>query len=500
MRRSLLVVAALGTIASGCALTLDPDEYLDAPPGSGGKGLGGAGGAGATASAAGGGGDPACSSDEAPTIAWSSHISADPSAVYARDVAADSDGNIYLLTTCVSGATIVDSMLGLDCASAAEHLVVIKLDATGVPLWSTTITSATFAERAAIAVGDSDAVWVAGGYGALAGEPVAITGCPTEMSAGGRDGFLARLHKDGGSCAWLASFGGNAGDDYATDVVGIDSDSVAVVGRFTGAMTIGTTQLTTSLMPSTFVARFDSAGTSAWAIDLKGGAVDEPDVRVAWGGGKLVAAGTFDGALDGKIPPNGGGRDIFALDIGPVSGMHGAPALFGGVQEDRLLDVAIDARGPTLLASFETGQLDLGGSIGTLVSDSRELVVLGLSPDLSPRFALDEDGQIAPLGSLAAGASNGDLFFAVSSGETLEDSPSVAQGLDVYAGRIGCDGKLRWIDRFGDGDSQTAAGAAMLPDGTAVIAGDFNGAIDLDAHLDSGTGRDVFAVRFDSPR
>jgi hypothetical protein len=76
-----------------------------------------------------------------------------------------------------------------------------------------------------------------------------------------------------------------------------------------------------------------------------------------------------------------------------------------------------------------------------------------------------------------------------------------ANGKDVFIGRVGCAGQLRWIDGFGDGDGQHAHGVTPAPEGGAYLAGNFLGSINFgQGNLPAGEFTDVFVAHFAPPR
>jgi hypothetical protein len=498
------------SLSAGCMLVLDPDDYGDPPVDGGDTSVGGTGGMGGATSAtgpgAGGGGgvvDPECSSEKLSVdTTWSRTGDADPGTVHAIDVTSDAAGNVYLLGACTGTAMVAGQTI--DCTDG-ETMFVLKMSPEGRSHWHKRIVSSTLAPRAVIAVAaDGSRIWVAGGYGAAVdgSDDIAVAGCieTVDLADGGSgDLFVAQLNVDG-ACQWVQRHGGFAGSDYVTDLAVMDASTVAVVGRFHDEMNIGEKTIATSLANgAAFAATFNDDGIPGWLQGFDAGNVEDTDVRVAYRSGVLVAAGTFDGNFAGSNVMGGGYSDIFIVPLDDKeAGAPGTAVLLGGSSHDRLLDLTLGALGPTVLIGFQSPELKVGAE--SLTADAAmEAAVIGLSGSLGLRFAIDLDGSVEE-GSAMTDENDHDVVFTVTSGKSLTGTIT-ANGKDVFIGRVGCAGQLRWIDGFGDGDGQHAHGVTPAPEGGAYLAGNFLGSIDFgQGNLPAGEFTDVFVAHFAPPR
>jgi len=501
---------------AGCALLLDPDDYLDPPTGStstgaasdvgGGSGSGGEGGS-AALGGGGTGGLPGCAAAEDVGADWSAQLgsSSRVAGVAALDVATDGDDNVYLLGRCVDPTEYEGNFMPCP-ASLGETYFVLKLDNSGNVAWHRTIVASTLHARAAIAAGAGD-VWIAGGFTPGASTAIEFRApnetaadCAADAEHDGEEIFVAHLSAFDGQCTKVGVHGGIGaqippGDDYATDVTVLEDGTAVVVGHYEGTVTSLALQATTAHNGS-FAARFALDVEPEWAFDLGGANVVDNEVRVAYRNPKLWVAGTYDGTFQGAGANPGGQRDVFIVQL-DASGDFGPAARFGGVGQDRLLEVAVGQAGPTLLVSSENG---IKAGRFAMASDSTEAAVIGLSSQLVPTFLADLDGSVAPdAGSLVTDDPSGDVIFAVTSNQTLTGTDGTG-GNDVYVGRVGCGGAVRWIRRFGDNDLQVDRGLALDTQRRVYLAGTFAGAIDFGAGgMTAGVGSDAFLTRFLPP-
>jgi len=487
-------------VSWGCALLLDPDDYVDPPAPSsstsaGAAGTGGQGGDSGNPAAgpggAGGAGAAACS--ELPMMAaWDVELGGEfgePEG--ALDVAAGSNA-IYAVGRCQGKAHVVGTPFVVDCVAADVRNFVMKLADNGSPVWSKPIRSEAMEDRIAVAIAPDGSVWVAGGFGGMGAFSVAD--CASATSGGSSDVFVAHLDPNG-LCLGSTTFMGGL-RDYATDIVALPEGGAVVTGRYHGTMYVAGEPMQTDINNGdTFVVALDADAAMVWGRAMNGGGVDEADVRLALAGDDVFLAGTFEGGFNGQPPP-GKVRNVFVARLGAEGGDLEAFNLFGGAQEDRLLDVAITSVGPALLVSFEPGTLQVGDA--TLSSDAMNVALIGLTPELEPTFAVDLEGLVTE-GSLVADPGSDDLLFAVTSTMGVAGMASSGNDRDVYLGRAGCLGQVRWLHRLGDGDAQYGRGVAMLA-GSLLVAGEFGGDIAFGLHnVSAGTGADGFVARYDIP-
>ena len=185
---------------------------------------------------------------------------------------------------------------------------------------------------------------------------------------------------------------------------------------------------------------------------------------------------------------------------GGVSGFAGAaPAEQEVLQGDRYIaQVVADREGNLVLVGFFQGALDLGA--GPVQSNGRYDVLvakLDRTGALLWSRSFGDSGEqfgsavaVAPDGSIViAGEFNGSVDFG--------GGPLVSAGAeDIFVAKLDRDGGYLWAQRFGDADSQTADAVALTSDGGVVLAGHFDGTLELTAEpLTSAGGQDILVLR-----
>lgn len=145
---------------------------------------------------------------------------------------------------------------------------------------------------------------------------------------GAGDYFVAKYHSDG-TFGWAAQAGGTGrhqGHGIAVDVTG----NVYLAATFSGTAEIGSTTLTSTGWDNVYVAKFDSSGTSEWAVHSPGNYYHVASGVAADPYGNVYAAGWFQGrAAFGQLDPlaSPGTTDLFVarlgnFDLNPILDVH----------------------------------------------------------------------------------------------------------------------------------------------------------------------------------
>ena len=158
----------------------------------------------------------------------------------------------------------------------AYDVFVDKFDANGNLVWDRRFGSQTLDEGRAVAV-DPSGVYVAGfAYGTI----------PGESTSGQEDAFVRKYDADG-NVLWTRQFG-TSSPDFG-NAVASDTSGVYVAGTTTGTFP---GQQATNGVSSTFIRKYDGAGTELWTREFEGGSAQAGGIA-ADSTGLYVAGTTF---------------------------------------------------------------------------------------------------------------------------------------------------------------------------------------------------------------
>lgn len=177
-------------------------------------------------------------------------------------------------------------------------------------------------------------------------------------------------------------------------------------------------------------------------------------------------------------------------------------AAFGGPGDQTPWGVAADSAGNVIIAGELKGSAGFGGQEMTSAGGG-DVLVVKLSPsgevlwsrkygdgqDQSARaVAVDGGGNV-----LVAGVFQGTLKF----GETWDAKHASLGGDDVFVVKLSAAGEHVWSRSFGGSGAQIARSIAVEPSGNAVVAGEFDGSMDLDGvvMITSSGMRDAFVLK-----
>lgn len=226
--------------------------------------------------------------DAAGTPVWLKRIGGTSTAdQYPRRVAVDASGNIYVIGGFVGSTTVGATTLS---ASGSQDVMVIKFDASGTPVWFKKFGGNMDDTANAITVDSAGNVFIAGRF-----QNTINLGGTVHVSTGDSDVFVAKLDSTG-AVVWGRKLGGTLFD--SADGIALDgAGNVVVLGNYTGSITVGAATLNSGSQMSSFVARFDSAGTLLWGNGAT--CTDSSfftDLKVGADGG-IYFCGRFGGTL-----------------------------------------------------------------------------------------------------------------------------------------------------------------------------------------------------------
>jgi hypothetical protein len=253
------------------------------------------------------------------SLAWSSYLGGSSMDAPGYGIAVDGGGNVHVAGDTQS--TDFPSTGGFDTAmSGPWDAFVTKIDAAGSSLaWSSYLGGIGSDYGRGLAIDGAANVYLTGDTNSL--DFPAMGGFDTDRNGVAGDAFVTKVNAAGNSLAWSSYLGGSTVD--AGYAIAVDTAGNAYVTGYTWSANFPANQgfdNTLGGAQDAFVTKVDASGASlAWSSYL-GGSGDDHGWGVAFGGGRVAAAGW---TLSVDFPSGGGldstlsGMDAFVTRIDP---------------------------------------------------------------------------------------------------------------------------------------------------------------------------------------
>jgi len=357
-----------------------------------------------------------------------------------------------------------------------------------------------------IAIDTSGNVYVTGVF-----QELAYFGATTLTSAGGKDGFVAKLNA-GGTILWAKSWG-TAADEFGRGI-GVDSSGNVYALGTRGSY-------------DTFDFRkFSATGTSVWSQTIVTGsntaisgdlAVDAP--------GNVFVAGSFNGTVDFDtsarthlVNDGPGGYGAFVLKLNK-DGKFGwvtpfvSQSVNGVAGYSSATSVTLDSSGNVIVAGYYAGTVDFnpGNSVFNLPTSGRAFITkLSSSGGLTWAKALEANSTTFVNG-LAVDSSN-NIYATGSYYGTVDLDPgagvysvTAAAASDIFVLKLNSAGTFVWASTFSGSTNpvnQRGYGIAVGgPSNKVYVVGMFTETLDFDPadplhlhYLDAGVYADGFLL------
>ncbi len=389
--------------------------------------------------------------DSAGMLLWARSFGG-PDSDAGTSIAVDPSGNV--LTTGWFRATVdFDPGPGeSNLTTANEYSCFIsKLDSNGDFVWVKQLGGTDLSEGDSVAADSAGNVYSTGYfYGTIDLDPGA--GVSNAAAAGFDDVFLSKLDS-AGNFIWGRRYGGS-GYDYGNSLVLDAAANIYTIGAFQNAVDFdpgpGISNLSSKGDIDVYVARFDSAGTLAWARSFGASGGDFGGGIAVDSSGSVLTTGTFFGAVD--------------FDPGP-----GAFSINSGNSDDIFVS-KLDAAGNFVWARRLGGsQYDYGA--GLVVDSANNVYIAGL---------FDGTADFDP----GTGVSN----------------LTSAGGDDIFVSKLDSSGDFVWAQRKGGKADESAESIAIDGSGDILTTGWFNGTADFNptgapSKLTSSGSDDIFLFK-----
>jgi hypothetical protein len=338
------------------------------------------------------------------TLLWTLGDASTSSTTEATGLAV-SGNSVYVTGTCLGPAQF--GSIQIDNGTFGSRSFVAKITDAGSSAsytWAAGISGHNGTNLPTVAA-DGSNVYVAGNFIGTA------TLGPTSLSStGGKDIFVAKLADAGPSYSWIwAQQVGGTGEDLAT-AISTNGPSVYLAGTFSGSTSVGSIPLTSAGGTDGFVAKLTDTGSSgnvAWARAIGGTGADQLRAVLVSGTQVYLAGKFFDTVgFDASSLSSAGGADGFVAqlnDAGSSAGFGWAQRV-GGPSEDQLTALSMNSAGLYLTGSFQgtasvgsttlTAAPTASGGVGTNI-----LVARFREPISNPQFAWAQQAGNSPIGS-----------------------------------------------------------------------------------------------------
>jgi hypothetical protein len=396
------------------------------------------------------------------------------------------------------------------CAAVGDE------DCDGVPcseaVWNALFGDASgqqiFGLAADPATGRIAAVGTFAGTVSFGGEPLTTTGGASDW-----DAFVAVFAADG-THLWSKSFG--AADEQKAEAVVFDSaGQLWATGTFRGTTAFGGPALTARGAMDGFVvvlAGADGSYVHSLQIAETGATLTKSPRDIALSGTDVVVAGDYTGQWCTLGPaPCAASQATGAFVLKLASdGSTLWRAQIDSLGEQQAMAIAVDATGSVVLGGSFSQTLDPGG--GNTLTTPNATTRHGFLSKLDGSTGLGQWSRTLGNGAtttdgwvqaVAVGPDGGVVIAGYTTGDIRFDSADIIAGTgaaDGFVAKYSSTNVAQWrlaLGQTGEPTNQEARAVAVDSQNNVVVAGSFEGVMNLGAGLASEGGRDVFLAKLD---
>ncbi len=419
-----------------------------------------------------------------------------------------SDAETEAISTLADGSAIVTGIFEGDVtfgsttltSAGSDDIYVAKLDASGSYVWATRAGSTSFDGGYGVSTLADGSAIVTGQF-----RGTVTFGSHTLISTAGRsDVFVAKINASG-SFVWATKAGGTS-TDKAWYVRTLADGSAILTGYFRGTATFGSTTLTsTGGSDDIFVAKVDASGSFVWATQAGGTTSTDEGVGVSTlADGSTIVTGVFEGpATFGSTTLAGtGAADIFVAKINP-SGSFVWVTQAGGTSTDEAFRTSTLADGSAIVEGYFTGAASFGPF--TLTSAGAEDYFVAKVDSSGTFLWATRAGGTGDDGTESWGVSalvDGSAIVSGSFENTADFGSTTltsAGDWDVFVAKVDSSGSFLWATQGGGSGEDKGWDVGTLADGSAIVAGPFDGTAAFGSTTLTTFAGDAYVVKVVSP-
>ena len=302
---------------------------------------------------------------------------------------------------------------------------------------------------------------------------------------GGEDVFLAATGTGGAEAAWAISMGSTLDDQLDALIIAPDGD-LLVAGSYWLEGFFGDTTIQTSLHPrAIFLARFDPAGQLLWVRSIEGSGLKQVNDLAVDAPGGLYLAGYFSEllAIDDDTLTAAGTSDLFLLKL--TAGGNLIWSVQEGLKGDtRAVALAVEAGGQVVISGYFNDTTRIAGEVFTANTADRDVFLARYDEQGSGLWARKAGGVLEDDVSKLAIDANGDIYAAgfLIGVMTLDENLSIQSSTgwsDFYLLRYSADGTPLAARAMG-GTRLQEASDLVIAGGKFLISGFYQGEMTID--------------------
>ncbi len=306
-------------------------------------------------------------------------------------------------------------------------------------------------------------------------------GCGPRTAVGTWDMYVAK-HGSAGACAWMATAGGAGDMTFATGVALDAGGNVYVAGGFGTSIDFGGGTAFTAVGGwDGFLARYDAAGTLAWA-ERFGGPDDEYPIGVATNGMLVAITGAFRGttALGATATPlaSKGEGDVFVAGYRAATGLYQWSHAWGNVDEDAPTAIAMNGTKIVVSGAYQD-TIDFGAAGRIASAGSYDGMIVSFDLSGIPTAASSVGGaDFDAVASVAIDAQTGSVVAGGYFGAAAHVGAALLTGAGSLSGFVArYDAALapQWSKAIDATDHAIVSSVAVDSAGDVVISGEVGG-------------------------